>query len=364
MTQPHRMLPAFSFATLAALALATAGCSSHSSSAPPPAAKSIVQTVAAHRQQIIDTINIPARITANPTKVVQIFPPRSGRIMRFSVLPGQVVQAGQVIAVLQSGDIAQARSDFEKAKIQAVLADGALKRGKLLLQHEVLAKADYEQLVATADAAHSEEERARQLIHELGFSENDNSDQAAIRTPISGVVTDTQGAVGELQRSLDNATPLATIANLNQVWVLGDAYQNNLANIQVGRPVIVTVPAYPGLSLPGKIDNLSQSLDPTTLTVKVRVVLANPQFKLKPQMFANISVNRSTTEGFVIPASAVIHENSADSVFVETSPGQYARRGVRVGQMQQENIVVTEGLNEGDQVVTLGAALLRAPAGE
>lgn len=347
------------------LALGAVGCSSNAASnAPPPASKTIVQTVVVHSQKVIDQINIPARVVANPTKVVQVFPPLSGRLVRFSVLPGQTVQAGQVIAVLQSGDIAQARSDFEKAKIQVMLADQALTRGKLLLQHEVLAKADYEQLVAADDAAHSEQERARQLIHELGFSENNNSDQAPIRAPISGVVLDTGTAVGEWQRSLDNATPLATIANLDQVWILGDAYQSDLASIRVGSPVTVNFPAYPGLSLAGRIDNLSQSLDPNTLAVKVRVVVANPQMKLKPQMFANILVDRSSVQGYLVPSAAVIHENNFDSVFVQTSPGNYERRPVKVGQMQQQNVVVLSGLKDGDQVVTLGAALLRAPAGE
>ena len=159
------------------LGLYAAGCSSNSASnTPPPASKTIVQTIVVHSQKVVDQINIPARVVANPTKVVQVFPPLSGRIVRFSTLPGQTVQAGQVIAVLQSGDIAQARSDFEKAKIQVLLADQALNRGKLLLQHEEMAKADYEQLVASDEAAHSEQERARQLIHELGFSENNNSD--------------------------------------------------------------------------------------------------------------------------------------------------------------------------------------------
>ncbi len=323
-----------------------------------------MQTVTVHQQKVVDRLNIPARVTANPTRVVQIFPPLSGRIVRFSVLPGQVVQAGQVIAVLQSGNIAQARSDYEKAKIQVILSDAALKRGKLLLQHEVLAKADYEQLVAADEAAHSEQARTLQVIHELGFSENNNSDQAPIRTPISGVVLDTGGAAGEMQRSLDNATPLATVANLTQVWIVGDAYQSDLASIQVGRPVTVTIPSYPGLSIPGKIDNLSQSLDPNTLAVKVRVVVPNPGLKLKPQMFATISVDRSAVQGFLVPSSAIVHENNADSVFIQTSPGQYERRGVKVGQMQQENVVVLDGLHDGDQVVTLGAALLRAPAGE
>ena len=225
-------------------------------------------------------------------------------------------------------------------------------------------KPTIEQLVAADDAAHSEQERARQVIHELGFSENDNSDEAPIRAPIGGVVLDTGAAVGEMQRSLDNATPLATIANLNQVWVLGDAYQNGLASIQVGRPVTVTFPAYPGLSMAGRVDNVSESLDPNTMAMKVRVVLANPQLRLKPQMFATISIDRSTKEGFLIPSSAVIHENGTDSVFVQTSPGKYERRNVKVGQMQQDNVAILNGLHDGDQVVTLGAALLRAPAGE
>jgi cobalt-zinc-cadmium efflux system membrane fusion protein len=346
-------------------ALSASGCGSTTpTGAVPPAEKTIVRTVTAHSEKVVDRLKIPARVIANPTRVVQIFPPLSGRIVRFSVLPGQVVQAGQVIAILQSGQIAQARSDFEKSKIQVTLADAALARGKLLLQHEVLAKADYEQLVASDEAAHSEQERTRQLIHELGFSENNNSDQAPIRTPIGGVVLDTGGAAGEMQKSLDSATPLATVANLSQVWIVGDAYQNDLASIQMGRPVTVTVPAYPGLSLPGKVDNLSQSLDPSTMTVKVRVVVANPQLKLKPQMFATISINRSTREGFLIPSTAVIHENNVDSVFVQTSPGQYEKRNVKAGEMQQENVVILNGLRDGDQVVTLGAALLRTPAGE
>ena len=72
------------------LALCAAGCSSESAStAPPPASKTIVQTIVVHSQKVVDQFNIPARVVANPTKVVQIFPPLSGRIVRFSVLPGK-----------------------------------------------------------------------------------------------------------------------------------------------------------------------------------------------------------------------------------------------------------------------------------
>lgn len=266
-------------------------------------------------------------------------------------------------------------SDYENAQVNLVQNSDQLQQllgiespsrnfdivGTLSPPQLTLSLPDLEQ---KALAARPDYRAAQQAIHELGFSENNNSDEAPIRAPISGVVLDTGVAVGEWQRSLDNATPLATIANLDRVWVLGDAYPSDLASIRVGRPVTVSFPAYPGSSLSGKVDNLSQSLDPTTLAVKVRVVLANPQGKLKPQMFANILIDRSSTQGFLVPSAAVIHENNFDSVFVQTSPGKYERVPVKIGEMQQQNVVVLSGLKDGDQVVALGAALLRAPAGE
>src|SRR6202020_3516774 len=107
----------------------------------------------------------------------RVFPPLSGRILGLRVLPGQEVKKGDVIAQLQSSDIASARSDFEKAKIEVIRADRALTRGNLLLQHDVLSQADYYELEATAQAAHSELDRSRQRIHELGFAEDGVSDE-------------------------------------------------------------------------------------------------------------------------------------------------------------------------------------------
>src|ERR1700709_463041 len=109
---------------------------------------------------------------------------------------------GQTIAMLQSAEIAQARSDFEKAKIEVLRADRPLQRGTLLLQHEVLSQADFYDLEATDKAAHSELERSRQRIQEYGFSEDGVSDTVAIKAPISGAVLEIGTATGELQKSL------------------------------------------------------------------------------------------------------------------------------------------------------------------
>ena len=354
--------------TLAALPLTAC-----KSSTPPPAeaaqpANAGIETTIAHAQQSTDYLEIPARVAADPSHVVRIFPPASGRMLGLRVLPGQEVKKGDVIANLQSSDIAAARADFEKAKVEVLRADRALTRGKLLLQHEVLSQADYEDLEAADSTAHSELERSRQRIHELGFSEDSNSDDIALRAPISGVVLDIGTATGEMQRSLDNATPIATIANIDSVWIVGDVFERDLNSVKPGREVEVRVPAYPDLDLKGRVANIGDALDPGTHTLKLRVVLPNPKHTLKADMFATIRVPGAARNAVILPSTAVIHEGDKTSVFVQNASGKYDQRPVTIGRSFDsggvKSIEILTGINNGDKVVTVGGALLRPTNGD
>jgi membrane fusion protein, heavy metal efflux system len=342
-------------------------------STPPPAAENQptnvgIETTIAHVQQSTDYLEVAARVSADPSQVVRIFPPLSGRILGLRVLPGQEVKKGDVIAQLQSSDIAAARADFEKAKIEVIRADRALTRGKLLLQHEVLSQADYYELEATAQTAHSELERTRQRIHELGFAEDGVSDEVALRAPISGVVLDIGTAAGEMQRSLDNATTIATIANIDTVWIVGDVFERDLASVKPGREVEIRVPSYPDLKLSGRIANVGDALDPNTHTLKVRVVLPNPKHMLKADMFATIRVPGALRSSVILPATAVLHEGEKTYVFVPNASGGFDQRSVTTGRSFDsggvKSIEVLTGLNDGDKVVTTGGALLRPTSGE
>jgi membrane fusion protein, heavy metal efflux system len=333
-------------------------------SAPPPAAENQptnvgVETTIAHMGQSTDYLDVPARVAADPSKVVHVFPPLSGRILGLRVLPGQEVKKGDVVAQLQSSDIAAARTDFEKAKIEVIRADRALTRGKLLLQHEVLSQADYYELEATDQTAHSELERTRQRIHELGFAEDGVSDDVALRAPISA---------GEMQRSLDNATAIATIANIDSVWIVGDVFERDLASLKPGREVEIHVPSYPDLKLSGRIANVGDALDPNTHTLKLRVVLPNLKHMLKADMFATIRVPGAVRNSVILPATAVLHEGEKTFVFVPNASGGFDQRIVTTGRSFDsggvKSIEVLSGLNDGDKVVTTGGALLRPTSGE
>jgi cobalt-zinc-cadmium efflux system membrane fusion protein len=327
-----------------------------------------IETTVAHVQQSTDYLEIPAHVEADPSHVVRIFPPLSGRMLGLRVLPGQEVKKGDLIAQLQSSDIAAARSDFEKAKIEVLRGDRALTRGKLLLDHEVLSQADYYELEAADQTAHSELDRARQRIHELGFSEESSSDEVGLRAPISGVVLDIGSAAGEMQRSLDNATPIATIANIDSVWIVGDIFERDLANLKAGREVQISVPAYPGTTLSGRIANLGDALDPNTHTLKLRVVLPNPKHTLKADMFATIRIPGAARNSVILPSTAVLHEGEKTSVFVVDSAGKYQQRPVTIGRSFEsgsvKSVEILTGLNEGEKVVTVGGALLRPSNGE
>jgi membrane fusion protein, heavy metal efflux system len=310
--------------------------------------KAAIEVTSVHPQPVTDRLVLAARVVPDPTRVVHIYSQITGRLVELYVRPGQDVTKG----------------DYDKAKIEAARSDRQLDRAKILLQHEVMAQRDYDDLEAADQAAHAEVARTVQRIHMLGFPPEGSSDSAPLRAPISGVVLDIGSASGEMQRSLDNATPIATVANLDPIWILGDVFESDLGTVRSAQSVEVTLPAYPGEILHGKISNISDAMDPASRTLKVRVVLPNPKHRLKPEMFANLSIARSTAPEFVLPTTAVIHEGSSSYVFLETSPGKYDRRQVTTGALRGTTVVVTSGLKDGDRVVTTGAALLRAPSGD
>jgi cobalt-zinc-cadmium efflux system membrane fusion protein len=352
----------FTFAVLVAVLLLATACNRRQ---PPPAAsggaaaQDVIETVTVHPQAVSNQLVLSARIVANPTNVVHVYPPISGRVVALKVLPGQEVAGGQRIGTLQSSEAAQARSDYEKAKIEAARADLQLQRGKDLLQHQVMAQRDYDDLKALDDADHSELERARQTLTMLGFDVNSASDTIPLRSPISGVVLQVGTAAGELQRSLDNANAIATIADIDSVWIVGDLYPRDLGSVKTGQPAAVTVTGYSGMVLHGVIGNISDSVDPISLTLKVRVVLPNPGHKLKPDMYATIAITNQKGRAIVVPSTAIIRNGKDTFVFVMDANNKPVRRDVILGETHDTTDEVTQGLQNGDRVVSTGAELLR-----
>lgn len=336
--------------------------------ATPPAADEFVlpegargiTTAPVQRVALPDYLDLAARIQADPARVVRVYAPVSGRLLTVAVRPADDVQQGQVLATLASADLALAWAAYRQAQADAQVKRRSLERSGVLYANHVIALRDLEQAQADAQSADAALTGGRARLELLGADPDSAADDVSIRAPRAGVVIDVGAAPGEFAKSLDNANPLCIIADLSDVWTVGDVYEKDVASIQVGAPAAVTATAYPGETRMGTITAIGSALDTATRTLKVRVVLANPGQRLKPDMFATIRVVRAVRTAVVVPEAAVLREGPATFVYVRTAPGRVVRRPVTLGRdTDHARVEVTSGLTAADTVVVEGAELLR-----
>jgi membrane fusion protein, heavy metal efflux system len=326
-------------------------------------AESTVRYAAVAEQLIADRLELSAKVQADPARMFRVFPPASGRVLAIKVKPGDTVARGETLATLDSADAASAQSDLTKAQIEAERAQRAAEREKVLLDHGAIAEKDYIDAKAAADSANAELERAKRHVALLGINAAATMEGIPLLSPSRGVVLTVSAAPGEFSKSLDNADPLMTIADLSMVWIVGDIFEKDIAKVQPGMKVTVQVDAFPGRQWSAKISSVSGALDPTTRTLKVRAALDNPGEKLKPEMYATIQADVGTHRAIVVPSSAVIHEGQNVVVFVETG-GQPEQRNVTTGQAVDGRVEIKSGLDPGQRVAVNGAELLTGGASQ
>ncbi len=321
-----------------------------------------VRVAAVRAETVPDYLTVAGRIQPDPTRVVRVFPPASGRLATLAVKPGDRVQQGQTIATLQSSDVAGARADYQKARIDNERAEHAFQRAAILYENQVLAEKEYQEAKADVETSRSELARTLQRVRMLGADADGSSDRIELKAPRAGVVIDVAASPGELSRSLDNASPVCTIADLATVWAVGDVYEKDLAAFRVHAPATISAAAWPDAEWRGEVSSLSDTVDPASRTLKLRVVLPNADRRLKPEMFVSIRVLRSTSSKIVVPASAVVHEDGRTWVLVRQSGQRYRRQDVTLGRTFEQGVEIASGLTAGDVLVVEGASLLRPGA--
>ena len=349
------------------------GCERQGSASQPQAAESAnptgneyvasdakgIQTITVKTSSVPEYLELPAHIEADPTRVVHVYPPAGGRIVEMKVRPSDRVEKGQLLALLESNDVSRAVADYHKAKVDAEVKHAALLRAQDLLAHHAIAEKDYQQAEGDAKMAQAEMDATAQQIRVFGLDPKNASTQLRVVAPRSGVILDIGAASGEYSKSLDAPQPLCTIADISTIWALGDIYERDFASLKMGEEAQVTLDAYPNQHWPGRVGVLSDAVDPTTRTLHLRVVLSNPDGRIKPAMFGSIRVLRSSSQGIVVPASAVIREGNEAHVFVDKGGGHFERRSVKLGRTFEGSLEILSGVNPGDSIVSKGALLLR-----
>jgi cobalt-zinc-cadmium efflux system membrane fusion protein len=306
------------------------------------------------------TVELPARLVWNEERTQRVVPSFAGRVASIDADVGRSVKAGSVLARLASPDFGAAQADAAKARIDAELTKKALARQKELFEAGITARKDYEQAEADAQRALAEQARAQSRVAMYGGGAGVDQ-QLGLRATVSGVVVERNLNPGQELRP-DQAgpgvAPLFVVSDPTSLWVLIDAREGESGTMKPGAAFTLVVPSLGDRVFEGHITAVSDSIDPSTRTLKLRGVVANPDRVLRAEMLATARFDRVVGSGVVVPASAIALRGVKHSVFVQSAPGVFEPREVKLGYQGPVQVVVSSGLEVGERVVSENLLLL------
>ena len=330
------------------------------------------------RDVVTDEVIAPGRVAVNPNRVSRVLPPVQGRVLEVMVRLGDFVERGQPLLTLDSPDAdaavstyLQAEATERQAKFALTKAETDYLRTKDLHEHKAVsekdvygAENDMMQAKANVETSRAVSEQALRKLDLLGLKPNEFRQPTIVRAPISGRVLEVNVTPGEYRGAVSShsdttTSPLMTVADLSTVWMSSDVPEPSIRLVHVGEEVEITLVAFPGEVLRGRIARIADSLDPQTRTLKVHVDLPNPVGRFRPEMFGSIRHSGSVRSQPVVPLAAVVQEYGHSAVFLERGPGRFERRQVTTGPSRNDVVVILSGLGADDRVVVEGAVLLK-----
>jgi membrane fusion protein, heavy metal efflux system len=309
-------------------------------------------------RKIQRSLTLPAVVEADPGRTAKVLPSVAGRVIDLKVQLGARVAAGDVLAVIESGDLALAVSDLEKARSALTLTKQTLDRLLVLEKTRAIAIKDREQAQSDYAQAQAEFERAQNRLRAIGAPSDQKGDdrRLSMKAPVAGSVIDLQMAPGAFLN--DPTAAVMTIADLSTVWVTANVPEKDTALISKGQSVDVVFTAYPNEVFKGEVLFVSDVLDPDTRRTKVRIAFENPDIRLKPNMFANATFLAPEQAMPVVPTTALMLRNETDQVFVEVAPWVFEAHPVEIAFQQGNDAIVAHGLKAGERIVVKGGVLL------
>jgi len=365
------------------IVLSVSACGQHE---PPsqsqPAARGPVQSGATHPIESVSRVDtaivefnssrqglmLSGKIAYGEDKYSRISSPLQGRVVEVRAHLGNRVEAGDVLLVVDSPDIAQAYSKYIREDSDLQYATRAYELAKDLYEDKALALKDLKQAENELVKARAEFRLAKERLlsfriapKELNkpLDKQQITSRFEMKSPLSGIVVERTVTPGQSVTG-DPDHVLFTVADLDVLQVVADVYEHDLALVREGQSAVVLVEAYPGMEFPAKVTSVGDVVDPATRTIKVRARVDNQAHKLKPEMFARLQLDVGDTRQFLtVPREAVLEVDGKQFVYVVESDRGYRKREVKIAAISADQTRVVEGLKQGERIVTKGAVLIK-----
>ncbi len=307
------------------------------------------------------TLDIPGSIEVKQNLLARIGSPVQGRIIEIKGELGKTVKQGDVLAVINSTELAKQQLAYIKSVQMVELKTKAYERAVLLFDADVVSEAQKLQRKTELSAAKADMEASKDQLFVMGMtideieaiqSEIQIDATTNIVAKIDGKIIKKNVNVGQV---VDPTEDIFTIAMLNEVWGVAQVPERQIGFLKEGDDLLIDVPAYENKSVEGKITYLGDIVDPVTRTVTIRTEIDNAHGLLKPDMLITMKVSGKSIEKVGVPINAIVSIDDIPNIFVKTGENKFLMRPVTLGVKNKDAVHIDDGLLEGEEVVIDGA---------
>lgn len=324
-----------------------------------------IEVAAAAGGELEQTLTLPGQIVLNSDKVAHIVPRVAGIVHRVDKYLGEHVEVGEVMAVLESRELAEANVAYLALQQRMLLAEETLKSAEKLHAQKIMADLDYLGVQKAQMEATIEFKSADNKLHSLGVRDAQVKDPPShsaglalyeLRAPFAATIVEKHCSLGEV---LNGESDAFRLADLSTVWVNVTVYTQHLPLIRVGQSVTL-IAGRGAAETSAVIDYISPLVDEDTRTAIARITLPNPEGNWRPGLFVSARVRTSMIAAAVlVPKAAVQTIQDESCVFVEAG-GEFKARPVTVGRSDGKRVEITAGLTPGERFVSVNAFTLKS----
>jgi cobalt-zinc-cadmium efflux system membrane fusion protein len=306
-------------------------------------------------ESVMGELKLSGKISFNEDNVVKVFPQVSGHVGDVKVSLGDFVQKGQLLATIRSSDMANYFNEYKSAQSELDVAKKNMEVAADMRNSGVSSEKDYLTAQSEYRKALADFNKVSEVlkIYGDGSEKNDSAGSGyRIKAPISGFIVEKNVNTG-MELRADDANNLFTISDLKEVWATANVYETDIAKIKPGSNADITTLTYPDKKFSGKVDRISNILNPETNVMAVKIRLNNPDYTLKPGMFANISILFPESEKrLVIPSRSMLFDDNKNYVVLFKKQCDVDMQAINVYKsVNDKTYLADSSLHEGDLVI-------------
>lgn len=305
--------------------------------------------------QLKNELSLYGKISADFNKMIEVYPIVGGNVISVNVELGDYVQKGQLLATIRSTEVAGYEQEYLDAKADLITAKNNLKVAQELFQGKLNTERDVIEANAQVDKSQAQLNKIQEIYRIYNLK---NGSKYEVRSPISGFVIQKDINQDMLLRS-DRTDNIFDIAQIDEVWAIANVNESDINQVKLGYDANITTLSYPDKIFKGKVDKIFNIIDPETKAMKIKIILQNHEYLLKPEMRASINLHYLESDSMLaVPTKSIIFDKSKSFVMVYKDRTKVETRQITIYRQLDDVTYISSGVNKNEAVISKNQLLI------